>query len=289
MHSPYFVSMQTPFPSEPIINRWGNPEGDILFFVHANSYSSKMYQPFLEPLMNDHHIWAPDLPGHGESRWNGRIEAWADLATYFIAQFEKSPPAKPMLAMGHSIGGIIIMLMAIQRPAWFSKIILLDPVMLPKRILTVFRVLKLLSLTHIIPLAKSAHRRKNHFQTRATALEHYSKKVIFSRWETRFLEAYVETCLREDGQGTFQLSCAPQLESSIYQSIPLNVWSLPRELSAPALFIIGEKSDTVSQRGVERLKRSSGNHIVKSIAGGHLFPFEKPVESMAIIKDYLAT
>jgi len=271
------------------MNRWGNPEGDPLFFLHANSYSSKMYRPFLEPLLKDYDIWAPDLPGHGESRWNGRIAAWVDLANYFITQLEKSPPPKPMVAMGHSIGGIVIMLMAIQRPAWFKKIVLLDPVILPKRILAIFWVLKLLSLTHIVPLAKAANRRRNHFQTKVSALEHYAKKRIFSRWEPRFLEAYVESCLREDDQGAFQLSCAPQLESSIYQSIPLNVWSLPKQLPVPALFIIGEKSDTVNQRGFKRLKRVPGNHIVKSVVAGHLFPFEKPAESMSIIKDYLTS
>jgi pimeloyl-ACP methyl ester carboxylesterase len=99
----------------------------------------------------------------------------------------------------------------------------------------------------------------------------------------------VETCLRENESGDFQLSCAPQLESSIYQSIPLNVWSLPKKLPVSALFIIGEKSDTVNQHGIKRLKRSRGNHIVKSIVAGHLFPFEKPADSMAIIKDYLTT
>ena len=232
---------------------------------------------------------APDLPGHGDSRWNGRIEAWEDLADYYIAHLEKNPPGKSMIAMGHSIGGIIIMLMAIKRPDWFKKIILLDPVLLPKRVLAMLRVLKFLSLTPIIPLAKAANRRKNNFQDRDTARKHYARKKIFSRWEPSFVEAYVETCLRKDGQGEFQLSCAPQLESSIYQSIPLNVWRLPKKLPFPALFIIGTMSDTVNARGFIRLQRSNGNHIVKSVVAGHLFPFEKPVESMAIIKDYLAT
>lgn len=264
--------MHTAFPSAPTIHRWGNPERDLLFFLHANSYSSKMYQPFLEPLLKDFDIFAPDLPGHGESRWNGRIEAWVDLANYYIAYLEKNPPGKPMVAMGHSIGGIVIMLMAIKKPEWFKRLILLDPVLLPKRILFPFHILKHLSLTHIIPLARAANRRKSHFPDRVSARNHYGKKKIFSHWEPRFLDAYVETCLREDGQGKILLSCSPQLESSIYQSIPLNVWRLPKRLPLPALFIIGEKSDTVNRRGFKRLMRTPGNHIVKSVFGGHLFP-----------------
>lgn len=279
--------MQLPFPIEPQILPWGNPEGQTLFFLHANSFSAKMYHPFLKDLAADHQVWSPDIPGHGESTWNGRIQRWEDLADHFILQLERTSPTKPMVAMGHSLGGIVIMIMAIKRPGWFEKIILLDPVLLPKRIIGAMRILNLLSLTHIIPLAKAAVKRRNNFPSRASALEHYAKKNVFSRLEPRFLEAYVETCLHENDQGIFQLSCAPQLESSIYQSIPVNVWSLPGKLPIPALFIIGSSSDTVNHRGRTRLKRTRGNHIVKSIDAGHLFPFEKPDAAMALIKDYL--
>jgi len=280
--------MQIPFPAEPQIDMWGNPEGQTLLFLHANSYSSRMYHPFLEPLAKDHHIWSPDLPGHGESRWNGRVHSWEDLADYYIQLIEKSSLPQPMTIMGHSIGGIIALFIAVKRPSWVNKIILLDPVLLPKRILFVMRILKLFSLTHLIPLARASIRRRSRFTNKSEALEHYARKSVFSQLEPRFLEAYVETCLRETDQGTFQLSCAPQLESSIYQSIPVKVWSLPKKVLVEALFIIGENSDTVSHRGIKRLKRSKRNHIVKSVEAGHLFPFEKPDTSIALIKDYLA-
>lgn len=281
--------MQIPFPDKPVLNRWGNPDQESLLFLHANSFSAKLYQSFLEPLEEQFDIWAPDLPGHGESRWNGRVESWLSLAEYFIMVLDKSPPKKPLVGMGHSIGGIVMMLMAIQRPHWFRKLILLDPVMLPKRILMVIRMLRLFSLTHIIPMAKAAVHRKNHFASREVALAHYSKKQVFSSWKTGYLETYVATCLHEDRQGALELSCAPTLESSIYQSIPVNVWSLPKRLEVPTLFIIGEKSDTVNRKGQHRLARIKGNHVVKTIDAGHLFPFEKPEESMEYIKDYLAT
>jgi len=279
--------MQQSFPAELNIEKWGNPRGKVLFFLHANSYSARMYHPFLEPLATDHHIWSPDLPGHGNSRWNGRIQSWEDLADYFIEQLEKTPPQTPMVGMGHSIGGIVMMIMASKRPDWFEKLILLDPVMLPKRILMVMRVLRLFSLTQGIPLAKAAIKRRDTFASRAEAREHYAQKAIFSRWEPRFLDAYVESCLHDNDSGSVQLSCAPQLESSIYQSIPLSVWSLPKRLNLSALFIIGTFSDTVNHRGINRLRRCRGNHIVKTVKAGHLFPFEKPAEAMALIKDYL--
>ncbi len=271
------------------MNPRGTARAGSIFFLHANSYCAGLYQPFLEPLQKDYEIWAPDLPGHGNSRWTGLIQTWEDLANYYIENLEQNPPKKPLIGMGHSIGGVVTMLIAIQRPEWFSRIILLDPVLLPKHLLWVIRGLRLTSLTQLIPLAKAANRRKWLFASHAEALEHYSRKKVFSRWEPRFLEAYVETCLHSTSKGQVQLSCAPQLESSIYQTLPLNAWSIPKKLTVPALFIIGKYSDTVNQRGLRRLANLGGNHVVKSIDGGHLFPFEKPEASMALIKDFLNT
>jgi len=280
--------MQSSFPSDVPINRWGAPGQPPLFFLHANSYSAKMYHSFLQPLFYEYDILAPDLPGHGESRWDGLIHAWQDLANYYIRILEKTAPQKPMVGMGHSIGGIVLMLMAIQRPDWFSKLILLDPVLLPRPLLWVIGALRLLSLSGSIPIAKSAERRKSHFPSKQAAMDHYRRKAVFSNWEPGLLEAYVETCIHETNDGTAQLSCNPSLESSIYQSIPVNVWELPIRLHNEALIMVGEHSDTINQRGVQRLKQLKGNHVVKLIAGGHLFPFEKSAESMSLVKEFLA-
>ena len=179
------------------------------------------------------------------------------------------------------------MLMSVQRPDLFVKLILLDPVMLPKGILTGIKMLRLLSMTHIIPLAKAANRRRTAFPDRTSVSRHYATKEVFSRWAPGFLEAYAETCLHEIESGEWQLSCAPLVESSIYQSIPLTVWSLPQKLTHPSLFLIGKYSDTINHRGFRRLQKRLGNHVVKRLDGGHLFPFEKPGETLEQIKDFL--
>jgi len=280
--------MRTVFPTELIFNEYGSAREGTILFLHANSYSAKLYRPFLEPFRDDYEILSPDLPGHGDSRWSGRIQNWNDLADYYIEMIDKNPPQSPLVGMGHSIGGVLTLIMAIKRPQWFSKIILLDPVMLPRRILWVIRVLRIFSLTHLVPLAKTSKRRKQHFPSLEAALEHYSNKAVFAQWQPEFRQAYVDTCIHATESGQYQLSCAPELESSIYQSIPLQVWSLPKKLTIPSLFIIGENSDTVNQHGLLRLKRLGGNHVVKSIDGGHLFPFEKPARCIDMIKEFLA-
>ncbi len=280
------MASQLPILHPP--HRWGTPGTSPLLFLHANSYSASMYEDLLKPLFSTYEVLAPDLPGHGDSRWNGRISSWQDVADNLIEYFDSQPPEKPFIGIGHSIGGIVLMLMSIQRPQWFERLIFLDPVMLPKGILLLMRGLRVVSMTHLIPLAKAAKRRRTRFPDRQAALAHFGSKKVFARWTPNFLEAYVDTALFETGSGELQLCCSPQVESSIYQSIPLNVWSLPKKLHHPSLFLVGAFSDTINARGFKRLASSKGNHVVKKINGGHLFPFEKPAETQKLIEEFLA-
>jgi len=163
----------------------------------------------------------------------------------------------------------------------------LDPVLLPKRILALIRVLRFLKLDHHLPLVQKARHRKTRFADREEALAHYRRKPIFRHWETEAFEHYVDGCLVDDGAGGKRLACRPELEESIYLSIPLDTWRLPGRLPIPGMVITGEYSDTVSPRGVQRLRRINGNLIVKTLPGGHLFPFEKPALASDLIMEFL--
>jgi len=280
--------MVTNFPADIPLNAFGTAKNGHILCLHANSYSAGLYHDFLKPLATEYELWVPDLPGHGQSRWVGCIQDWSDLADLFIQHLERNPIPRPFIGLGHSIGGIVIMLIAIKRPKWFSRLVLLDPVLLPKHILWLMHGLRLLSLTQLVPLARAANRRRSKFEDRKSALTHYAGKRVFARWQPNFLEAYVDTCLRQSSSGPWQLACTPQLESSIYQSLPLDAWKLLDKITIPCLYLIGNQSDTVNARGRKRLARRTGNRIVKSINGGHLFPFEQPAVSIHYIQEFLA-
>lgn len=279
--------MHNEFPDALSLHRYGSAESGTLLFLHANSFSAEMYEGFLSPLFSDHEVLAPDLPGHGRSFWPGRIQSWESLADYYLEKLDLDNMKQPLIGMGHSIGGIAILFMALKRPDLFSRIVLLDPVLAPKRFLVIMRVFNFFSIAHLNPMSQKAKKRRQVFESRQKAYDLYQKKSVFSRWQPFFLQAYVDTCLREEESGSVRLSCSPELESSIYQSIPLHAWSLPKRVSTPALYLIGENSDTVNPRGVKRLKNLKNHSQLKLVKGGHLFPFETPECSMQLIKEFL--
>ena len=67
-------------------------------------------------------VYALDLPGHGKSSGSGSttIENYADFTENFI----KKLGPDPVTLCGHSMGGAIAMTLALRKPSWMEKLIL---------------------------------------------------------------------------------------------------------------------------------------------------------------------
>ncbi|MCF7841868.1 MAG: alpha/beta hydrolase [Lentisphaeria bacterium] len=276
-----------PFGKEYRAEHWGTRGNPGLHFLHANSYCAGMYAPFLQPLFPDYDIHALEIPGHGRSAWSGKMERWSDLADYLIAFLDNADVAKPLIGMGHSIGGVATLIAAVQRPDLFKKLVLLDPVLLPPKMLFMIRLANLVHYQYSTPLIKSADRRRRHFASRKAARAQYEKKRAFKRWKPEFLDAYVECGFQPAKDGGVELSCSPELEISIYRSIPTDAWRYVQRLKTPTLILGGEYTDTLLPPSRKKLARYTPLILTKTVPGGHLFPFEHPAEAMQPIKEFL--
>jgi pimeloyl-ACP methyl ester carboxylesterase len=85
------------------VRRWGTGTRYAVL-LHGMSASSRVFHR-LGPALADHgfHVVAPDLPGHGRSEPDpdATIESFADAVL-------ASVPARPTLAVGHSMGGMVL-------------------------------------------------------------------------------------------------------------------------------------------------------------------------------------
>lgn len=276
-----------PLGTAYLAEHWGTPGKPVLHFLHANSYCAGMYAPFLQPLFPEYDIHALEIPGHGRSEWSGEMESWSDLADYLVQFLDQAKFTKPVIGMGHSIGGVATLMAAVQRPDLFSKLVLLDPVLLPPKMLFMIRLANLLHYQYSTPLIKSANRRRRHFPSRESARMQYGKKRAFKRWKPEFLDAYVECGFKPARDGGVELSCSPELEISIYRSIPTDAWRYVQRLKTPTLILGGEYTDTLLPPSRKKLSRYTPLILTKTVPGGHLFPFEYPLEAMQRIKEFL--
>ena len=259
-------------------------------FLHANGFCAGTYAPFIELLISDLHIVASDVRGHGGSdQFNIEpIRNWTVFAEDLKLFIEKTM-ASPVIGMGHSLGSVTTFIAAAKYPHLFSGIILLDPVILPRRLHWLMAVARRLGLAGNIPLARVARRRRRNFRGKKEALKLFTAgRGIFKTWSKEFIHAYLECGLLEKDARTAVLKCDPELEAQIFESVPARVWGYAKQISCPVLAIRGELSDTFMSGPARRLKTVVADYELATIPqSGHFVPMEKPQQCAQIILDFV--
>ena len=268
---------------------WGG-NGLPAHFLHGNGFCAGTYTPFIRYLVDDLRILASDVRGHGGSDQPRveRIRHWDIFAEDLKILIEKKMSA-PVIGIGHSLGAVTTYIAAAQYPHLFSGIVLIDPVILPYRHLWKLTALKLVGLREILPLAKMARRRRRMFKGKQEALRLFAAgRGIFKNWSKEFVHAYLECGLLEKDERTAVLTCDPELEAQIFESIPLNVWRYAKKIKCPVLAIRGELSDVFFDDAANRLKNCIADIELQTIPhSGHFPPMEKPQESASLILDFI--
>jgi pimeloyl-ACP methyl ester carboxylesterase len=259
-------------------------------FLHGNGFCAGTYAPFIEKIAGEMHVVASDVRGHGASEFTGiqPIRSWKvfaeDLKTVVC---RTSRP--PVIGMGHSLGAVSTCIAACAYPELFSLLVLVDPVFLDPLRLAKIGLMRALGLQGSLPRARAARRRRKTFRGKTEALRLFlSGRGIFKTWSPEFVEAYLECGLLERDSETAVLTCDPELEAQIFESIPLKTWSFVKRIQCPALAIRGELSEVFTVQAADRLKRQAADCEVVTIAGtGHFPTMEKPQECAEAVREFL--
>jgi pimeloyl-ACP methyl ester carboxylesterase len=268
---------------------WGGA-GPRAHFLHGNGFCAGTYAPFIRYLAPDLRVVASDVRGHGGSDFAGikPVRSWRvfaeDLRAVVLAIARP-----PIIGMGHSLGAVATCIAAATFPELFRAIVLVEPVFLVPRRLALIGLMRTLGLGGRLPLARAARRRRKTFRSKAEALKLFlSGRGIFKTWSPEFVQAYLECGLLEKDSDAAVLTCDPELEAQIFESIPLRVWSYARRVRCPMLAIRGGQSDVFLAEAADRLRRTAPDAEVVAIAGtGHFPTMEKPRECAEAIRAFL--
>jgi pimeloyl-ACP methyl ester carboxylesterase len=263
--------------------------GPIIHLAHANGFPPAAYRPFAETLTDSYHVVG--LPAR--PLWPGsRPESapnWHVLADDLVQRFD-ALDLNGIVGVGHSMGGVCTMLVAIRHPDLFRAVVLIDPVILPPNVLRLLWLMHRLGLSKRQPLVQGALRRRRTWPSRQVCYERYRTKPLFANWPDDSLWAYVEAGTRPTLDGQVELVYPPEWEAHIFATAPTDIWRYVSQLKTPALVIRGEDTDTFrpeSQRRMERLRPQARYHVIAS--AGHLVPMERPAETGAVVREFLKT
>ena len=264
--------------------------GTPLHFLHANGYPPECYEPLLELLQKQHHVFGMKL----RPLWDGTkpedLDNWHPLSDEML-RFLSDRGTDPVIGVGHSIGGIVTLRAAIRDPKKFRALILLDPVLFIPSFLIGWNVLRAIGLgekTH--PLIAGTKKRRRTFDNLETVFRGYRTRPIFRYMSDDSLRTFIKGITKPKPDGTYELVYSPEWEARIYLTgmHDFDLWRELPKLEVPTLIIRGAETDTFLEKAERLVKKKNPKiQIVTMQNATHILPLEHPQEVANIINNFL--
>lgn len=216
-------------------------------------------------------------------------ENWIYLIDEVIESV-KSSSTEPVIALGHSLGGILSLLASYKAPELFKMVVMLDaPVM--SRFKSMFiKLLKQIGLIDAVTPAKKTKTRKETWHSKEEAASYLRSRPLFQKFTEECMQDYLIHGLHQGADSQCRLRFDKRTEYVIYRTFPHNLPSYKGKPKVPTVLMYGDKTDVVT-RYDRYIMRKFYDIIPMKCSGSHMFPMEHPDETseslIRIIKHYL--
>lgn len=262
--------------------------GPPLHFLHANGYPPECYQPLLERLQTQYHVFGMLLRPLWQGSKPNEIRDWKPLSEDLL-QFLASQ-STPIIGVGHSIGAIVTLRAALRDPGKFRALVLIDPVLFVPSFLIMWYIIRGLGLgEQFHPLIAGAKKRRRTFDDLETVFRGYRNRSVFRYMSDESLWAYIAGMTRKTENG-YELVYSPEWEARIYLAgmSDFDLWRDLPKLEVPTLFLRGAETDTFLEKAARLVKRKLPAARVETLEKStHLLPLERPQEVFDRMQSFL--
>ncbi|KAF1816933.1 alpha/beta-hydrolase [Eremomyces bilateralis CBS 781.70] len=185
----------------PLDNLKPQPGDLTIIGAHANGFPKELYEPLWDELLKRakaaniriRNIWAADVSQQGYSGVlnEGKLgddPSWFDHSRDLLGMvnhFRKEMP-RPMMGIGHSMGGCQLTNLALLHPRLFESLILIDPV-----------IQAYSSSSGNYQPANASAGRRDRWPSRAVAAASVKKSKFYGTWDPRVRNLWIEHGFRE--------------------------------------------------------------------------------------------
>lgn len=253
---------------------------DLIHFAHGNGFPALCYKQMLDHLQARFDYCFVDRIGHDPLYPVG--ENWYNLVNEVLASIKRQTN-QPVIAVGHSLGGILSLLAAIEQPDLFKAVIMLDSPLIGPFKSSMLKLAKSLGIIDRITPAFRSKGRREYWQDHDQLIGYLKTRDLFKTFTDECLNDYITYGLeyKEDG---YYLRFDRHIEYQIYRTIPHVIPQYKGRLLIPAALIYGDKSTVVDRMDVRYMKKHFNIKCFKT-KGTHLFPMEYP---QAVAKQIIA-
>jgi len=262
-----------------------------IVFSHANGFPAGCYRVLFD-------IWqragwqVHALPRIGHNPQYPVSSNWPHLRDELIRFIEDEVRPKmaepgPVMLIGHSLGGILSLLIASKRPDLAQGLVLLDSPLVSGWRAHSVQVMKATRLMHRVSPGKVSRQRRHEWPDRQAVMTHFASKHKFARWDPRVLQDYVD-CGFDDRDGVTRLGFRRDIETRIYDTLPHHLDRLMQHRAprCPVAFVAGTQSEELRQAG-PAASRAIAKGNFHWMEGSHLYPFERPDDTANLVLQLL--
>lgn len=257
---------------------------ELIHFAHGNGFPALCYKQMLNELATEYDYCFIDRLGHDPKFPVG--ENWQNLVLEVIDSIKRQA-TQPVIGLGHSLGGVISLLAAIDQPELFKAVVMLDSPLIGRIKSNLVRLAKKLGIIDRVTPAFRTKGRRQYWQTHEQVLQYLKTRELFKTFTEECLEDYISYGLDKTEDG-YHLRFDRHIEYLIYRSVPHVIPKYEGKLTVPAAIIYGDKSLVLDVSDLRYMNRQFHINSYK-IKGSHLFPMESPYATALKIKEVMKT
>jgi len=249
---------------------WGK-NGETILALHSMRQDAHAFDSFSESISINSRVLALDLLGHGDSD-KPIVKVTLDEHTEIVRGVVKKRGFSDLVLVGHSVGGYLSMIYAAKHPDEVSKVILVD-------------------IGPRDPEADLARGRRRpespkSFRSKEEAMKYF--KESYPNYNAEVVENRVKYGLISSG-GLLRWKSDPKsLEMVSSTFMNYDFWPHVKKIEVPTLLIKGADSETVSEKTLERMKRTLKDFTFVEIKGsGHQVPMDRPKDFETVAMDFI--
>ena len=244
--------------------------GPAIAILHGLFGSGRNWASITQRLATHHRVIALDLRNHGASPWAETMD-YGEMAEDVRASLDARGYERYAL-LGHSMGGKVAMVAALQCPESVEQLIVADiaPVSYPMRHLHEVEAMRRLDRTGI-------QRRSQADAALASAAPQAAERAFL-----------LQNLIFDDGGARWRLNLEA-IERGMPGLVAFPAMPADRTYDGPTLFVAGSRSDYVQPSHEPAIRRLFPNaEIARLDNAGHWLHAEQPAVFLAIIERFLS-
>lgn len=255
--------------------------GAPILFSHATGFHGRVFAPIAD-LLAGHPRTSFDYRGYGDtlapSNWPLSWDGFGDDALAVARDTVSRNGGRPLIGVGHSMGGAALIMAALHEPQLFTALVVFEPIIFPPEVIT--------QASGPSPLAAATRRRRRTFASYDDAVANFAAKAPLSSLHPDALAAYVRHGFTQQPDGV-HVKCDPEFEAQTYEmGATHDTWLHLGEMRTPTWVIAGAHAESSPAAIAPQIaERIPGCTFVRWADQGHFGPLDDPARFASFIRE----